>query len=236
MDNSIWIAIFYSSLILIGGYVSWSFKSYLTEKFKNIATSQDIAQITRQVEQIKSKLNVITNKHHVLFQEEKEALYLFYSTFGVWYMDLEFSVHDYDHRNYSKLWDLDKELDKGLKQTKINAIKIVLFVGNTDMVDITKKIIETTSELQDTVTGAAIDLYFLLEEEAEILHEHKFKGMDIYDELALIKKHLPANADKKKELTDKLKKETTDIYKKIDTLEESFTEIGKRYIRQDLDN
>jgi hypothetical protein len=99
MDNTTF-AIINSTLLLGVGILTYSLRSYFSEKLKNIATSEDIEEITEKVEGIKvgfqkdiqetiSKLSINANRQNVLFVEEKEAVFEFYSIYEKWFQSIK---------------------------------------------------------------------------------------------------------------------------------------------------
>ena len=60
-------------ILVIGCYLAF-FKSYITEKGKNIATKEDITEITNKIETVKNEIYYITQSKLSLKTEERNAL------------------------------------------------------------------------------------------------------------------------------------------------------------------
>lgn len=104
-----------SDLILIGLLLYLSlFKSYFTEKGKNIATSEDIEDLTHKVENVKqqfieknanlkAKLDLLTNLKFSHRNDERLSLIEFHKIFKKWYLFLirssPLDFDDYENKN-----------------------------------------------------------------------------------------------------------------------------------------
>lgn len=113
MNTEIGLQIF---LIIIGLYLAL-FKSYFTEKGKNIATNEDIEELTNKIESVKqkfleknaslkSKLDLLTNLQIGHKNDERNALTAFHKSFSNWINVLTTSsfglVDDYNNEEISK--------------------------------------------------------------------------------------------------------------------------------------
>jgi len=70
-------------LVFIGLYLSF-FKSYFQEKGKNIATKEDVEEITSKVENIRHELHIRTESKLSLRAEERNALVEYYTKYNYW--------------------------------------------------------------------------------------------------------------------------------------------------------
>ncbi|OCB77157.1 hypothetical protein B0A79_01960 [Flavobacterium piscis] len=110
------------SLVIIGLYLAL-FKSYFTEKGKNIATNEDIEELTNKIElvkqkfleknaSLKSKLDLLTNLQIGHKNDERNALTEFHKSFSKWINILTSSsfglIDDYNNEEVlRKLSDYD---------------------------------------------------------------------------------------------------------------------------------
>jgi hypothetical protein len=69
--------------LLIGLYLAL-FKSYFHEKGKNIATKEDIEEITNKIELVKSDIGILTHKKISLVNEKQNSLLDFNSKYTAW--------------------------------------------------------------------------------------------------------------------------------------------------------
>lgn len=90
-------------LILIGFYLAFV-KSYFQEKGKNLATSEDIENITRKVEHVKkelaeelalskSKIDILYNVELNQLNNQRESLLRFHKVFSNWFNKLTSSIN-----------------------------------------------------------------------------------------------------------------------------------------------
>lgn len=69
--------------ILVGLYMIL-FKNYFAEKGKNIATKEDIGEITAKIEMVKNNISAISSKEQDWFIESKLALINFFDNYILW--------------------------------------------------------------------------------------------------------------------------------------------------------
>lgn len=70
-------------LILIGLYLAF-FKSYFTEKGKNLATKEDIGEITHEIETIKNEIGIHSQKKLTYYFDRKKSAIDFLNSISVW--------------------------------------------------------------------------------------------------------------------------------------------------------
>jgi len=100
--------------VLLGFYLAF-FKSYFTEKGKNLATIQDISKITKEVESVKNEfvteterlktqLNSFAQNFNSIKTLERDALINVNKKYSEWYHTLiSFSLVYYSNENYELL-------------------------------------------------------------------------------------------------------------------------------------
>lgn len=71
------------SIFLLGLYIAF-FKSYLQEKGKNLATKEDIEDITEKIETVKSQVGLITHKKINIASEKHKTLLDFNGSYSSW--------------------------------------------------------------------------------------------------------------------------------------------------------
>jgi hypothetical protein len=155
-----------TSSIGIGTLVFFLLKSFLGEKFKNMATLQDIGNITREVESVKQtftnqteelkhSLTILTNKENVLFAEEKESLLAYLSAWNIWNSQLEkmvssfLSKEDEEHKEWFDLIEKFKEEnDKANDKIQICVSKLELFMTDKSIISIVYNLNTETYQFQ----------------------------------------------------------------------------------------
>jgi hypothetical protein len=75
-------------LILLALYLAF-FKSYFQEKGKNLATKEDIGEVTQEIESVKNKFQFYTQSRLSLKSEERNALIELHKNYSYW---LHFSM------------------------------------------------------------------------------------------------------------------------------------------------
>ena len=199
------------------------------EIFKLIVPGMVIGVI---VSYFTSQYTIRAYRKNLIFNEEKEALFLFYSSYKSWQNSLlSISFERYTHRTYLELNDLDDKLEEESNKVEIDLAKLTLFVGNDDVVKRVVELMGITTEVQ-TLTSKYLDnLYNALEDGAEVLIDLNVKMNDFYNELSILNKERP-------DIREQIEKEWNDFHNKRKTLferiyqtEELFTERAKKYIR-----
>ncbi|MGN6647553.1 MAG: hypothetical protein ACTHJT_13615 [Cytophaga sp.] len=136
-----------STIALIGGLALLGMRSYIVEKVKNIATHEDIGKITNQIESAKQQLSILTNKHNVLFNEEKEALVAYMSSWNVWYGSIRVVLTDYNENNYTSITELKPTFKKDYDKMQIAMSKVELFVDNEELITLIRALNKETYKL-----------------------------------------------------------------------------------------
>ena len=120
-------------LVLIGLYLAF-FKSYFQEKGKNLATSEDIAKITRKVETVKkeleeefakskAKIDLLYNLELNEISNEINAIVNFHKVFSKWMHSLTSSINLIDDKDNEeikrKIFDYDLLYDEVTNENSI---------------------------------------------------------------------------------------------------------------------
>ena len=69
--------------VVVGLYLAL-FKSYFQEKGKNLATKEDIEDITKKIEKVKSDIGILTHKKINLSTEKQNSLLEFKGKYAAW--------------------------------------------------------------------------------------------------------------------------------------------------------
>ncbi|WP_420572076.1 hypothetical protein [Kordia sp.] len=107
-------------IVLIGFYIIF-FKSYFKKKGENLATKQDIANITKEIEKVKNEFSFQNQKKADHFFEIKESLLSFYDNYFVWVYDsMKFSDIILTHHDNNTVL---RESINNLKKAHRNVLK-----------------------------------------------------------------------------------------------------------------
>ncbi len=154
-------------IIIIGLYMAF-FKSYFQEKGKNLATLEDIEEITEKVESIKTdfvreteklKLDLQYNNQvrFSLKSQELNSLVDFYEKYYLWLnviLDVYFS--SYDETNYEKIKNIETNLNDNYFKFLLAEAKMELFILNEELITHSKEMKIKTLELQNYISMTAV--------------------------------------------------------------------------------
>ncbi len=149
-------------LILIGLYLAF-FKSYFQEKGKNLATLEDIEEITSKVEAIKTDFIRETEKLKLEIQftnqikfslksEELKSLLDFYEKYYLWLnilLDFYFSAYNEDNRESLK--DAENIINDSYFKFLLSEAKVDLLIDCKPLFEHTKDMKLKTLEFQNYV-------------------------------------------------------------------------------------
>jgi hypothetical protein len=183
------------------------FKSYFQEKGKNVATKEDVEEITSLVEAVKSQLQFSLQAKLSLRAEEHQVLVDYFSKYSAWLSAItNCSTVGINKDNMSRLAEIRSQLDVLHHDFDLAAGKMELFVQNEDiqlqhgplMIEtlkfqahaqqVTFKIeeihLETKQMLLQTPLDQQVEQYKkLLEKEKELYMKFKEEQLQIYTAL-----------------------------------------------------
>ena len=210
-------------LIIIGLYLAF-FKSYFQEKGKNLATLEDIEEITSKVESIKTdfireteklKLDIqFTNQvKFSLKSEELKALLDFYEKYYLWLnILLDFYFGKYNEDNQGALKEAENIINDAYFRYLISETKAELLINDEELFKHSDKMKIKTLEFQNfisrTISGFSLVIFEFVVyksskpplqplEEYTKLHDKKMKFIDEYnkEKLSHYKEISPLNAE-----------------------------------------
>ncbi len=148
-------------LIIIGLYLAF-FKSYFNEKGKNVATKEDISEITEMIETVKNQIYYNTQSKLSLKSEERNALVNYYEKFNYWLnsiLDVYFA--GINEKNEEKLKDIENRMDDAKFNYELAEGRMKLFVKNEELTNLLEDIRIKTIELQHSTERTINDLEYL---------------------------------------------------------------------------
>lgn len=197
-------------IIIIGLYLAF-FKSYFQEKGKNLATKEDIEEITKKVEKIKSDLEYLTQFKIGLTVEERNSLVNCYEKYSYW-LNTCFDTYfgGINEENLTKLQETDARLSDAKFQYELAESRMQLFVNNEALSKLLSDIKLKTLELQHLSQKCIGDLEYIFFEIRKMKSEtHPDSQLEPYKELLA----------KKSDLLLKLNGSKIELYKEIATLD-----------------
>lgn len=148
-------------IVIIGFYLAL-FKSYFQEKGKNLATKEDVEEITQLVEKIKNQIHYNTQSELSLRTEERNALVNYYDSYNYWLRTV-MNIHP------NVIWEDNDEKLTEFRATLYDAkFKYDLAEGRKDIFVNNQKLVEhmnhlktKTLEIQCLVLNKICDLEYL---------------------------------------------------------------------------
>jgi hypothetical protein len=137
------------TLILLIGLYLVLFKSYFQEKGKNLATKEDIEEITQKVEVIKNNISFLTQTKLNLSTEERISLVNCYEKYYSWLnIILDSYFGGVNEENQSKLREMIEKIDEAKVQYVLAASRLELFINNDEISKLIQEIRVKTIDLQ----------------------------------------------------------------------------------------
>jgi hypothetical protein len=128
------IQLIFQILIAIALLYMAFFKSYFQEKGKNLATKEDIQEITKKVESIKTGLQFSLEAKLSWRAEEHDALVDYYSKYGAWIAGLtNVSFTGISDENVDRLSEIRSNINALEEALELADNRMQLFVDNTDI-------------------------------------------------------------------------------------------------------
>ena len=183
------------SIILILGLYLVFFKSYFQEKGKNIATKEDIEEITTKVEKVKNEIHYNIEAQYGLKMEERKALFNYYEKYSFWFNTLIESDFSGIDDNTEKLDEITINIDKAKFDYELARARMDLLVQNKDLSKLTPDLWKKTFEMQrlktKTIGEINIHLVKMNNFKATVSDDKGVKDyQQLLDELfEIIKKH-----------------------------------------------
>lgn len=209
-------------ITIIGLYLAF-FKSYFQEKGKNLATTEDIEEITEKVEMIKNEILYSTQTKLSLKTEERISLVNCYDKYNYW---LSAIVDTYfggiNEENKSKLKEIEEKLNDAKFQYNLAEGRMELFVNNDEISKLIRKLRKETLAMQhlfETYSGKVDYVFF------EISHMKATtpieKQIEFYSPLL----------DKRKEIILEFYKKKEEMYGTIAPMEKTFQTLIYKHLQ-----
>lgn len=229
--------IFLEILLLILGLYLAFFKSYFTEKGKNLATSEDIEELTNKVElvkqkfieknsSLKAKLDLLTNLQIGHKNDERTSLIEMHRSISKWINLLIGSINLVDSYNNT---EIDKKLfDYNETYNEVQASQAILklYVEDKELHQLTHDlIIKVLEELASHPTTAMINLksnnsYLAILEKSPDSEEKVAKNKELME--------------KRTEIHSVFNEKKVEGYKEVVNLQKSYEEKTRELLKKFL--
>lgn len=161
MELAIFQIILQIIIIILGLYLAL-FKSYFQEKGKNIATKEDIEEITLKVETIRNEMHFLTESKLSIRTEERNALVDYYTRYRYWLQTiLNASLVDVDEDNNDAFDKIQSSIYKAKFEFEMAQAKLDIFVEDQDLFDSEEKIVLGALALQHLVENVISELILI---------------------------------------------------------------------------
>lgn len=162
-------------LIFLGLYLAF-FKSYFTEKGKNLATTEDIAEITQTVESIKNNLLYSTQSRINLKTEERNALVNCFERYDIWFnTSYDTFFGGITKENSIRLQEIDDKLDNAKLQFELASSRLELFINNKEITDKFMELRVKTLEMHHASTTFIMKLETIFFELSKVSEKNSFE-------------------------------------------------------------
>ncbi|MBS1634602.1 MAG: hypothetical protein JST26_01680 [Bacteroidetes bacterium] len=178
------------ALLLLGSLYLIFFKSYFSEKGKNVATKEDIEEITTKVETIKSDFDRQTEylRHHLQLENQVQMLLLtdlkaaITSAYENFYLWLETSYNMYIESNEFETKGQVKKAEEDMQVAEHNFSKslarLELYADDARLNEIIARLETETTEFQNLIEKHLLELGFMMEDIAELEEENDDGDLD----------------------------------------------------------
>lgn len=109
------------------------YKSYESEKGKNVATKEDIEEITQKIENVKSLLTIQTTLKVQLLNKQKEAIETCWSNYNIWRNSFLGSWINHARDN-NIVWDIISKEEEAHRHFITSYQTISLYIDNKDFI------------------------------------------------------------------------------------------------------
>ena len=158
MELAEWQLLLQALIVILGLYLAF-FKSYFQEKGKNIATKEDIEEITSKVETIRHEMHFSTESKLSIRMEERNALVEYFTKYHYWLNTiLDVSPSDIDEKDDGVFDKIQSILYKAKFDFDMAKAKLEIFVENQNILDLEQKTILGALAIQHLVLEVMLEL------------------------------------------------------------------------------
>jgi hypothetical protein len=123
-----------------------------------------------KIENIKAEIDLQNNRKKIIFEEEKSAIYSFYTNFKLWY-EANNNFSEYAFKDFEKIDKIETILNEKLNVVRTDFSKLELFIDDPKIISSAKDLIYQTQLLQEINIRYRNKIMFDLEQWHEIQYE-----------------------------------------------------------------
>ena len=123
MEILLWIV-----TVIAAWFIGRYFPSYMKKKAENLATKEDIGKITKEIETVRSSLEIVRDAHVALINERKEVLIKFYDQVTSFlYELLVVDFGDFPMDEGQSLFKYQNDFDKAIAEILKTYQRVVIY-------------------------------------------------------------------------------------------------------------
>lgn len=140
---------------LLGLSIKSFFSNYVKKKAENLATKEDIKNITEKIESVKSQVEINTDAHKSYISERKSALLKFYDEVSSFHYELmAVNFGDFPMDGGQSLYDYQTNYYKAVAEILKSYQRLVIYLPNDSILlqqanSLTKNVIESRKVLKN---------------------------------------------------------------------------------------
>lgn len=189
MSRELIIRLILDSIYILIALALIYWKNYSSEKGKNLATKNDIGDITKEIEQVKNELSFKNQSKRDWFLESKKNLIDFYDAYFVW---VENSLRIADILiSHSDNDVIIRETIKNLKESHAAVLKyywrLRIYENDTVFINAISKIYNDTGKKHNVVIRLLLSLEDIVFQHKKLIEKNKY-GIDVTTEFESLKK------------------------------------------------
>jgi len=176
-----------------------SLPSYFSEKGKNLATKEDIAEITQTVKTVESQINVLTGSKLDYRSIKRKYILEYFAAYNNWDRTISNTVIDYSENNESINNPRIDRLIEAKHNYNLKEGEIELFINKDEFYKARANLVIPTLKYQHLVEQVVTDIKYAnidfngdekRKKISEILSEFRQKSLDDVKELRSLKNDL----------------------------------------------
>lgn len=218
---------------------------YVREKAKNQASHEDIKELTeivelvkqqnsKEIELLKTSLNVLSNRRTQIFQEEKEAIVRFYEQLSKWYWHAgSIQYHEYNCNQHDLVFTESRVMRQNYLTVNELYARLELIVSNGNLIAHARQAIRSCLTYHQTLVGITVDFSRSLE--TEWVRIEKEVGTLEYGKLDFLRKYglySPEHKVVRKQILDRHTETCGQLHKDAITAVAVFRQNANYYLRK----
>lgn len=149
------------------------FPAYFSEKGKNLATKEDIEEITEKIKTVESKINIRASGEIDYNSLKRKIILEYFGAYNHWETMLLTSHSYYDDDAESKNTDLINKLAEAKFNFNLKEGEAELFIGGMEFIEIRQKLNPTILQLQHDFESHCSEISFIVKSGPIVLNRYQ---------------------------------------------------------------